>query len=156
MEEERKNNVFFSSTVDFFCFFLPLTIVFLFLTNRIFYLLFNCPISIVFRPYSFWWILLELTIQNNIEYFTFLGFRALVIPFSFDFFSKGLFILTLVMFFLVLFSTFSSYAIYYSWYGKLARYFLVNMYRFPSSYALMIIIYGIKPFLKGFAHAFFH
>ena len=27
------------------------------------------------------------------------------------------------------------------------------MFRFPSSYALMIIVYGIKPFLKGTIHA---
>ena len=29
------------------------------------------------------------------------------------------------------------------------------MYRFESSYVLMIILYGFRPFLKGIVHAFF-
>ena len=36
----------------------------------------------------------------------------------------------------------------------MARYFLNNLYRFHSSYVLMIIQYGVKPVLKGFIHAF--
>ena len=156
MEEKRENNVFFQSTVDFFFFFLPVLIISTFILNRLFYLLFNYRISIIFRPFSLWWILFELSIQNNIEYFTFLGFRALTVPFSFNFFSKGLFAFTLIVFFLVIFSVFSSYVLYYGWYGKLARYFLVNMYRFPTSYVLMIIIYGIRPFMKGITHALLH
>ena len=35
----------------------------------------------------------------------------------------------------------------------MARYFLVNLFRFPSSYALMIIMYGLRPFFKGVVHA---
>ena len=57
------------------------------------------------------------------------------------------------MFFIVLMGATSSYFIYYSKYGKLARYFLVNMFRFPSSYGLMVLMFGIKPLLKGAAHA---
>ena len=30
------------------------------------------------------------------------------------------------------------------------------MYRFPSSYVLMIIQYGLKPLLKGLIHAIFY
>lgn len=45
-----------------------------------------------------------------------------------------------------------SYFLYYCEYGKLARYFLANLFRFPSSYGLMIITYGIRPFLKGAIH----
>jgi hypothetical protein len=85
-----------------------------------------------------------------------LGFRALTIPFSFDHGSKWLLVLAVIMFFLSTFSAFSSYAIYYSSYKKLARYFLANMYRFPTSYALMIILYGVRPFLKGSVHALFY
>lgn len=133
-----------------------MTLVFVFLLNRLFYLLFNYQISILFRPYSFWGILFDLLIQNNIEFFTFLGFRALTIPFSFNFVSKWLLVLALIMFFLTVFCTFISYALLYFWYGKLTRYFLVNMYRFPSSYVLMIILYGVRPFLKGAVHALLH
>ena len=38
-------------------------------------------------------------------------------------------------------------------YKKLARYFLVNLYRFPKSYILMVIVYSIRPFLKGCIHS---
>ena len=62
-------------------------------------------------------------------------------------------VLMMVMFFLVTLASFSIYLWYYQEYGKLARYFLVNMFRFPSSYGLMVIVYGAKPFLKGAIHA---
>ena len=64
----------------------------------------------------------------------------------------------IVMFFLVTLAAFASYLWYYKEYGKLARYFLVNMFRFPSSYKLMILLYGVRPFLKGTIHAlmFYH
>jgi hypothetical protein len=95
-------------------------------------------------------------VQNNVEYLSFLGWRALNIPFSFSFVCKGLLVFTLVMFFIVVISVFCTYLFYYSWYGKFARYFLVNLYRFPSSYLLMTILYGFRPFLKGTAHALFY
>ena len=135
MEEARSNDVFVGNTVDFFVFGLPALLLFVFLCNRLFYLLFNYRVSFLLRPYSFWAVLLELALQSNIEYFTFLGLRCLGIPFSFSCPSKWLLILAVTMFFLVVFTAFISYALYYCWYGKLARYFLVNMYRFPSSYA---------------------
>ena len=66
--------------------------------------------------------------------------------------------LMIVMFFLVVLAAFGCYFWYYREYGKLARYFLVNMFRFPSSYGLMILLYGVRPFLKGTIHAlmFYH
>ena len=66
MAEERKNNLFVGSTMDYFAFHVPLTLFIVFLFNRVFHLLFNFKISSVFRPYSFWWILFEFLIQNNV------------------------------------------------------------------------------------------
>ena len=66
LRKERKNNLFVSSTMDFFSFFVPLTLVMVVLFNRLFYCLFNYEVSFVFRSYAFWWILLELLIHNNI------------------------------------------------------------------------------------------
>ena len=57
MEEERKNNLFVASTMDFFAFHVPFVLVFVFLLNRLFYCLFNYQISSLLRPYSFWWII---------------------------------------------------------------------------------------------------
>ena len=57
------------------------------------------------------------------------------------------------MMFLTIIATFCSYSFYYTEYGKLAKYFLCNMFRFRSSYVLMIILYGVRPFAKAVVHA---
>ena len=153
LKKERKNDLFLSSTVDFFVFFVPATLIFVFLSNRIFYCLFNYSISSYLRPYSFLLILFELLIQNNIEFFTFLSFRATSLSGSLNFSIKMLCVLAIVMLFLVVIGMAGSYFIYYIQYGKLGKYFLVNLFRFPSSYALMLVMYGVRPFLKGAVHA---
>ena len=91
--------------------------------------------------------------MGNIEFFTFLAFRNFLTPFSLDLSSKLLQVLTILILLLVVLAAFTSYSHYYSEYGKLAKYFLCNMFRFKSSYALMIITYGARPFLKGIIHA---
>ena len=55
--------------------------------------------------------------------------------------------------FAIVFCVFCSYQLYYDSYAKLARYFLSNMYRFKSSYILMTLTFGVRPFLKGIVHA---
>ena len=139
--------------MDYFAFHVPAVILFVFLSNRLFYLLFNYQISFIFRAYSFKWILLEILIQNNVEFFTFLGLRNFLTPFSFNIPTKMFQVLAILVFFMTLLAAFWSYSLYYSDYGKLAKYFLCNMFRFPSSYILMTILYGVRPFLKGIVHA---
>ena len=104
------------------------------------------------RPYSFLWVLLEILVQSNIEYFTFLALRNFQTPFSFNIESKLLQVLVILMFFLVTFTAFCSYSLYYYDYRKLAKYFLFNLFRFKSSYVLMTIMYGVRPLLKGTLH----
>ena len=62
-------------------------------------------------------------------------------------------VLAIGMFFLVFVGSFTIYGHYYAVYRKMARYFLVNMFRFPSSYYLMTLCFGVRPFLKGAIHA---
>lgn len=92
-------------------------------------------------------------IHSNIQFFTFLAFRNFFTPFSFNLDCKLLQLVGILMLVLVIIGTFSSYAVYYSEYGKLAKYFLCNMFRFKSSYVLMMITYGVRPFLKGITHS---
>ena len=139
--------------MDYFSFFVPMTLVVVFVFNRVFYCLQKYEISEYIQSYAFWWILFEVMIQNNVEYLTFLGFRSIDTSFSLDFPSKLYQILGIIMLFFTFIGSFSSYLIYYSEYGKLARYFLVNLTRIPSSYILMILMYGFRPFLKGAIHA---
>ena len=113
LQKERKNNLFISSTIDYFSFFVPLTVVMVVLFNRLFYCLFDFEVSVLFRPYSFWWILFELLIHNNIEFFTFLACRNFLTPFSFDLPSKMLQVMVILVFFLVVVGTFVNYPYYY-------------------------------------------
>ena len=115
--------------------------------------MFDYELSILFRPYSFWWALFEILVQGNVQFFTFLACRNFLTPFSLDLPSKLLQVLTILIAFIVVMATFASYSHYYNQYGKLAKYFLANMFRFKSSYALMTIAYGLRPFLKGVIHA---
>ena len=153
LKKERKSNLFIASALDYFAFGLPATVGLFLLFNRLFRCLFNYELSILFRPYSFWWTLFEILAQGNVQFFTFLAFRNFLTPFSLDLPSKLLQVLTVLIFFIVLMATFASYSHYYTKYGKLAKYFLANMFRFKSSYALMTIAYGVRPFLKGVVHA---
>ena len=139
--------------MDYFVFFVPATLLLVFVFYRLFYCLFNYQISIFVRPYSFLWILLEVLVQGNIEYFIFLALRNFLTPFSVDIESKLLQILVILMFFLVALTAFCSYSLYYYDYRKLAKYFLCNLFRFKSSYVLMTIMYGVRPLIKGTLHA---
>ena len=163
VEESGNNNFMLGSVLDFFLFFTPLVFVTVFLFNRVFYLLFNYEVSSWLRPDSFWWILLELLVQNNIEYFAFLGIRTMETMFSFSFSSKAINGFFIVFVFIVFMTALTSYSFYLRQYtpfncryGKLARYFLSNLYRFPSSYVLMTIQYGTRPLLKGLIHVIFY
>ena len=153
LDEERKSNLFLESTIDYFVFFVPFSVILIVAFNRVFYCLFDYEISKYLRIYSFWWIFLEVMIQANIEFFIFLGFRNFSAFFQFSIESKLLMVLNISMFFLTFMAAFSSFVIYYSEYGRLGKYFLINMFRFPSSYWLMTLAYGVRPFLKGAIHA---
>ena len=112
MQESRNNNFMLGSLVDFFIFFIPFTLISVFIFNRIFLLLFNYEISIWFRPYFFLLILLELLIQNNIEYFVFLGIRSIETMFSFSFESKCINGFFIIFLFVVFITTCTSYMLY--------------------------------------------
>ena len=94
-------------------------------------------------------------IQGNIEFFAFLGFRALDVFFSFSIVSTFFKVFTVLFLLVVSGCALCSYWAYYSQYGKFGRYFLSNMYRFKSSYVLMTLAFGLRPFFKGLVHAMF-
>ena len=127
MEESRNNNYLIDSLLDFFVFYVPFTLLLVFLWNRLFYILFNHEISKFLRPYSFWAILVELLVQNNIEFFTFVSFRAITTMISFNFSTKLLNVVTIIILLLIFLCSVCSYVLYSSQYGKLAKYFFVNM-----------------------------
>ena len=99
---------------------------------------------------------MEILIQGNLEFFSFLGWRSFNALFSFNLTCKAINAFVILFMFVVLICSTTSYLFYHWVYGKMARYFINNMYRFQSSYILMVICYGLRPFLKGCVHALFH
>ena len=73
--------------------------------------------------------------------------------FSYSIASKCWNAFSILFMFVVVYCVFCSYRLYYNYYTKLARYFLSNLYRFKTSYILMTVTFGIRPFLKGIVHA---
>ena len=155
MRVSRNNNFLISSLLDFLVLFIPAILIIEYLFHKIFYCLFDYEISKFLRPYSFKLILVDLIIQGNVEYFTFLGFRSFNVLFTFNTNTTIMQVFSIFFMLVVLLVTICSYLGYYYQYGKYARYFLSNMYRFPSSYVLMTFVFGFRPFLKGLVHAFF-
>ena len=112
MREARNNNVLIDSLLDFLLFSVPLTLVMEFFLYRLFFLTFNYEASKYLRPYSFKLILLELLVQNNIEYFSFLGCRAVHVIFSYSIASKCWNGFAILFIFAVVFCVFCSYRLY--------------------------------------------
>ena len=57
LQKERKSNLLIASALDYFAFGLPVTVFLFLFFSRLFRCLFDYEISILFRPYSFWWTL---------------------------------------------------------------------------------------------------
>jgi hypothetical protein len=150
---ERKNNLLLQNLMCFFAFFIPAALIVVLICRKVFFLLWDYRISKILRPYSFWLILLEIFVINNIEFFSFLGFRAWQVGFSFGIQSKILVGFSTLLFFITIFAAFGGYLLIYCRYGGLGKYFLLNMNNKTSSYVLMNLSYGIKPFVKGLVHS---
>ena len=152
-EMEGKDSFFFRSTLEYFIMGVPYTVVVFVLLNRLFYCLFEYEVSKHLRMFSFWGFLCFMGLESNIELFTFLGFRNFHTMFSFNFAHKVyLSLMLFFMFFVVLFAVGGFFLMYYL-YGKLAKYFLDNLYRIKGAFFLMTYVYGLRPFVKGVIHS---
>ena len=56
-------------------------------------------------------------------------------------------------FFFVFLFAFAGFFLIHYCYGRLAKYFLDNVYRIKGAFSLMTLVYGVRPFLKGIIHA---
>jgi hypothetical protein len=156
MEVEGRDNGFMPNTVDYFFINVPYCLVVFFLLNRLFYILFNYPISQHLRIFSFWGFLYQMIIEGNIEYLSFLGFRSFQTMFSATFLHKFYLVFSVVFFYFVMAGTISSYFLFYYFYGRLSKYFISNVYRINGAMAIMTYLYGVRPFIKGVIHAYLY
>ena len=150
---ERRDEFFFRTTYEYVFYSFPMLIVIFFILNKIFYALFNHRISKYLRMFSFWGYFSELAIQGNIEIFTFLALRQFILAFSFDIESKAYISLLIILFWIVVVFSIAGYYMYYYFYGPLSKYFLINNYRLKSAFTSNMIIYGMRPLVKGAVHS---
>ena len=150
---EGKDSFFFRSTVEYFIMVVPFTFLMFVILNKIFFCLFNNELSKYLRIFSFWGFLFFMGMESNIEFFTFLGFRNFHTMFSLNI-SHKIYLSAVIffMFFVILFAFAGFYMMHY-FYGRLAKYFLDNLYRIKGAFTLMTYIYGVRPFLKGIIHS---
>ena len=76
-----------------------------------------------------------------------------MISFTMNFLTKLILACTITFGFLLIMYIFSIYFIYKFSYNNLSKYFLDSVYRLDSSFILVTIIYGYRPFLRGCIHA---
>ena len=115
----------------------PYIIILFIVVNKLFYCLFNYEISQHIRIFSFWGFLLQMGLESNIEFFTFLGFRNFHTMMSFNFTHKVYLSLMIFFMFFVIIFAFGGYFLLYYFYGKLAKYFLDNLYRIEGAFFMM-------------------
>ena len=150
---EGKDSFFFRSTLEYFLMAVPFTVLLFVVLNRVFYCLFQHELSQHLRMFSFWGFLCFMGMESNIEFFAFLGFRNFLTMGSLRFAHKLYLAAFILGFFFVFLFAFAGFFLIHYCYGRLAKYFLDNVYRIKGAFSLMTLVYGVRPFLKGIIHA---
>ena len=149
LDEERVDGLFFKNTMLELLVISLIKIVVFFILNRLFFCLFNYPISRFLRNYSFKIFLVEILIIEDIQQLIFIFIRNFFCFFKIE---SGAYYLVatifpLIMAGLILLCFFTLFPLQRYYYGKLSKYFLTNTYRIHGSLALNYILFIIKPII---------
>ena len=119
------------------------------LLNRLFYCLFNYPISRFLRTYSFKIFLIEVLFLEDIQQLIFILLRNFTCLFRIEGGVLSVFtaVIPISLGGLLLFCFLTLFPFQRSLHGKLSKYFLTNMYRVPGSLPLTCLLYAAKPIL---------
>ena len=155
LKVERINSLFVQNMAVFYSTLVGISCVFYVICRSLFYCLRHYEVSHYLRIYSFNLYFLEYLFLANVSDLTFLAVRNLQMLF---YFSPGLLSLVIQSLFAALSGflfilLFSLPLLYSSFYGKLSKYFLVNMFRMKGSRLYSVIRYFFKPFIYGCLHA---
>ena len=157
MEVDDVDDCFFRGMFQFFVFFLPQTLILCLVFRKVFNLLFNYKISILFRRFYFTpCVLIQMLVETNLAFFTYLIFKQIGVAFSFQFTDKIFLALSILIFGIFLVFSLCSYFIGNQIYGKGFGYFIYCYYRCFPAMGYITIKYILRGFLKGAIHHFFH
>ena len=122
-----------------------------FLLNRLFYCLFNYPISRFLRLYSFKLFVVEVLLFGDIQNIVFVLVRNMSCTFKINSGAQYHLIGVLPVIFggFMLISFLAYFFLQKAYNSKLSKYFLVNMYRIPGSVSLSFMLFSLKPILVG-------
>lgn len=147
LENRRSSSLFFQNAKKFFVVFLPFTVIVFILLNRLFWLLLEYKVSIIFRNYSFWMELGMMLLVQNITLFNYYFLQNIETIFSIDFQTKVLNFIVLFMygFFVPLCVLFLPFTYYL--YDRLSAYFLENFRVSKAAFEFSVLRFIIRPIL---------
>lgn len=116
-------------------------------------MLFEYKCSVIFRNFSFWLYLFGVILLGNIQRITFLFFIQMQNLYSFGIASKLTLALSIILMGVWIGLLISLLPLYRYFYGKLEKYFYVNISRFDEILALMINSEVLKAMFQGIVHA---
>ena len=134
-------------------FLVPQTIILVLILNRIFTCIADKKYSVYIRRYFFVLpCVIQIVVENNMPFFTYIFFRQAMVAFSFNFTDKLFIAVAVVVFFLMMMAGICFYFLFDYLYKKRFGYFIYCFYRcFPS-----MVFLTFRMFVRGFARGVIH
>ena len=154
---DNVDDSYFRGIFAFTVFMIPQTIVLVFILKKIFCCISNFKFSIYLRRYHFMIAcILQILIESNVSFFTYLFFRQMMVSFSFTIKDKVFLVLSNFIFFCIIISSCCFYFIGNYIYKKGFGYFLYCFYRCFPSFVFLTCRYFVSGFAKGVIHSVLH
>ena len=96
---------------------------------------------------------IQILVEGNISFFTYVFFRQMFVSFSFNFYDKAFLAISVVAFFFIFIVTLVFYFIFNYQYGKKFSYFIYCFYRCFPSFVLLTFRNLVRGFLRGVIHS---
>ena len=148
-EIERKDALLIQNTKDYFLIYLPLSSAIFIILNRLFYALRSCYVSSFIRSYSFWLQLWAIVVIQNLSMLWYFCCNELTITFSLNTEMYWMRMITVPLIGLVFVFSVAFYFMAQYFYGRLCKYFIINMKKSKFRNLIMLIRYVLKPIIES-------
>lgn len=157
VEVDDVDDNFARGTFPFFLFLVPQTILMLFVLHRVFRCLSQYKVSVYFRRYFFLLAcVVQILVEDNISFFSYLFFQQTFVAFSFKFTDKLFIAASVSMFLLVVLAACCFYFLCNEIYGKCFGYFIYCFYRIFPAFVFLTVRHFGRGLLRGAIHSCLH
>ena len=157
VEMDGVDDSFLRGTFAFAVFMVPQTILLVFILKRVFHCVSAYGFSAYLRRFYFMGAcVLQILLESNLSFFTYLFFRQMMVSFSFKAVDKAFLALSTVLFFCIMVSVCCFYFMANCAYKKGFGYFLYCFYRCFPSFVFLTCRYFVSGFAKGVIHSVLH